>query len=386
MDNRVIGDCIMNILIVPDSFKGSLTSPEVSRIISNAVKSVYPESEVTLCPLADGGEGTTDAFLSALGGEKVSIKTHNPLMRSISAYYGICGDTAVIETAASSGLTLLKEKERNPLKTTTYGTGEIIKKALDKGVKRIIIGIGGSATNDCGAGCLRALGVKFTDENGKDVPLGGENLIKITNIDISGIDKRIFNTEIIAACDVVSPLYGENGATKVFARQKGAKESDIDILENGVIHFSDICKNTLNKDFSQEKGAGAAGGLAFSLLAFLNAKLISGFDILYDVYELGEKIKNADLVITGEGKTDASSLLGKLPVRISEKAKEQNKSVMLLSGNIDCSLNELKKHFDYFNKSILPTDTTETCIKNAESRLFRCAVNSLEALKTTGII
>lgn len=370
------------ILIVPDSFKGSLSSREASEIIKKAITDCNDNAEITVCPLADGGEGTVDAFLSALGGEKVALKAHDPLMRSIHTYYGLCGDTAVIEAAAASGLTLLKEDERNPLKTTTFGTGEIIKKALDRDVKRIIIGIGGSATNDCGAGCLRALGVKFKDEQGKDVPLGGENLIKIAEIDISGIDRRIFNTEIIAACDVTSPLYGENGASKAFAKQKGASEKDIETLESAVIHFSEICKKALNRDFSQEKSTGAAGGLAFALLSFLNARILSGFDILYDVYELQSKIKASDLIITGEGKTDSSSLLGKLPVRTAQKAKEYGKPVMLLSGDISCGSSELKEYFTYFNKARLFSDTVEAAIKNAKSRLYNAACNSYRMLNT----
>lgn len=363
----------MKILIAPDSFKGSLTSPQVAEIIRNAVKTVKTAAEYDLCPLADGGEGTTEAITTALNGEFISCNVHDPLMRPVSAKYGICGDTAVIETAAASGITLLKESELNPLVTTTYGTGELIKHALDEGVRRIVIGIGGSATNDGGMGCFRALGVSFRDKSGNELPEGGKALSDLYEIDVSGIDNRLFRTKILAACDVTSPLFGENGASKTFAGQKGASNEEIEILEKAMINYASVAKTTFGKDLSLNSGSGAAGGLAFALSLFADADLIPGFSILSDVLNLDNKIKDSDIVITGEGKTDRSSLLGKLPVSISEIASLYGKSCFLLSGDITCGNDELSKHFTKFRKARLETDSVEEAIANAETRLFEAA-------------
>lgn len=370
----------MKILVAPDSFKGSLTSPQAAEIIKDAVSTVKTAAQFTLCPLADGGEGTAEAFTKALNGNFIKCEVHDPLMRKITASYGMCGDTAVIETAAASGITLLKEDELNPLVTSTYGTGELIKHAARNGAKRIIIGIGGSATNDGGMGCFRALGISFKDKNSNELPEGGKALLDLSEIDISGLDKSLSDIEILAACDVTSPLCGENGASKVFAKQKGASDNDIEILENALKKYSEIAEKTFKKDFSVIPGAGAAGGLAFALSLFLDAKLISGFKILSDVLALEEKIKEADIVITGEGKTDNSSLLGKLPVSIAEIAKKHNKECFLLSGDITCEKDELLKHFTQYKKARLETDTLEDAIKNAGERLYDAAGKMAEDL------
>ena len=371
----------MNILACPDSFKGSLSASEAAKIIKKAFCDTIPGVSVTLCPLADGGEGTVDAFLNALGGERVDVAVHDPLMRKINACYALCGKTAVIETAAASGITLLSESELSPLVTTTYGTGELLLHALGQNIDHLIIGLGGSATNDGGTGLLRALGVKFLDVNGCELPYGGGALKNLAQIDISGLDGRLAKVKITAACDVKSPLCGENGASRVFARQKGASDAEIDILEECLANLARITKTALGKDFALKSGAGAAGGLGFALSAFAGAELTPCFDLLCAALDLDGKIQNCDIVITGEGKTDASSLLGKLPIGISNKAKQHGKKCFLTSGDITCPDDVLYKAFDYAVKSRIPGESVEESMKNAPERLYCAACDAARAAK-----
>lgn len=309
---------IKKAVIVPDSFKGTLTSVEVCEIIKDALEEKYKDIECVTLPVADGGEGTVDAFLYALNGQKIEVETTDPIGRKIKAYYAVIGgDTAVIETAAASGLTLLEEKI--PLNSTTYGTGKLLLDALDRGIRKIIIGLGGSATTDGGTGCLTALGARFINSDGEIIMTGGK-LCEIDKIDISGLDSRLKNCKITALCDVTNPLFGENGAAYVFAPQKGADKNQVAVLDKGLIHLAKVTSETLNIDISGTQGAGAAGGLGFALLAFLSAEFKSGADTVLEICKFVEKIKGADIVITGEGKMDSQSLQGKVPFTVAKKS------------------------------------------------------------------
>lgn len=370
----------MNVLIACDSFKGSLSSVEVCEIIAETMNS--EDIKTISCPLADGGEGTVEAFRGALKCETVTTTVHNPLMIKTSAQYAIAEKTAIIEMAAASGITLLKENELNPETTSTYGTGELIRHAIENGCTKIIIGIGGSATNDGGKGCLEALGAVFMDKNNTPLNHGGASLKKLETTDLSAFSKVSDYAELIIACDVTSTLFGEKGATKVFARQKGADEHQIENLENALIHFAEKSKELLGKDYSTLSGTGAAGGLGFALVAYCGGKLTSGFDAISDALSLEEKIKLCDIVITGEGKTDNSTLLGKLPVSVAKLSKKYNKPCILLSGDVEESVD----FSDYFYKTYkcrLSTDSPEEAIKNAKERLITATENLLKGLKNS---
>lgn len=304
------------IIIAPDSFKGTLSAIEVCETVSGELMKKYPDAEIISVPIADGGEGTVDAFLCSLGGEKHYCSAHSPLGREIEAFYGILPDKrAVIEMAAASGITL--EKENNALKGSSYGTGEIILDCIEKGVRRFIIGIGGSATTDGGTGMLSALGAGFFDGDGNKLNPCGENLIHIKNIDLSGLDKRLTECSFTVLCDVTNPLYGENGAAVVFSPQKGADEASVKLLDEGLRNFAVVSEKTLGKDFSLNEGAGAAGGMGFGFIAFLSARLVKGAEFILDITEFRKKAESADLVITGEGKMDRQSLMGKVPFSVA---------------------------------------------------------------------
>lgn len=298
------------IVVVPDSFKGTMSSVEVCDIMEKGIKNIYPRAQVVKIPIADGGEGTVDAFLSYDRGEKVKVRVKDPLLRDIDSFYGILPDgTAVIEMAAASGLPLV-ENEKNPCLTTTYGTGQLIKAALDKGCRSFIIGVGGSATNDGGIGMAAALGVRFTDSEGKEISLTGAGLGALQHIDASGIDVRLAQCEISVACDVKNPLYGENGAAYVFAPQKGADAPKVELLDNNLRHYSEVIMKCMHKEIHGVPGAGAAGGLAAGLLAFTPARLAPGIELIMDYIDFEKAISDAELIITGEGKIDGQSLAG----------------------------------------------------------------------------
>lgn len=307
------------VIIAPDSFKGSLSSFDVCRIIECELKDKYENLNCVCIPVADGGEGTTDTYLYNLGGEKISINVLNPIGEEINAYYAqLDENTAVIEMAQASGITLLDTLE--PMKADTYGTGQMILSALNKGIRNIIIGIGGSATTDGGTGCIKALGGRFLDKNGNDVKQGGEGLADIEAIDLSGLDKRIGECSFTVLCDVTNPLCGEKGAACVFACQKGASDEQVEILDKGLKHYSEKVRYTLGKDNAEAAGAGAAGGLGYALMTFLNAGMKSGIDNILDMSNFDEMIQGADLVVTGEGKMDMQSLNGKVPFSVAKRA------------------------------------------------------------------
>lgn len=309
------------IVIAPDSFKGSLSSWEVCDIIKGVLKEKYSDAEIISIPLSDGGEGLTDCF--TFGNDKSKreyLTVSSPLMGKVSAYYAIIsGYTAVMEMAAASGITI--EKENDPMRASTYGTGEMIKDALNKGVTRLYMGIGGSATTDGGIGCIAALGGKFLDEKGDIVLLCGGGLNKIRQIDLSGLDERLKKCEITVLCDVKNPLYGENGAAYIYAPQKGANPSQVKVLDLGLRNLADRARELLGVDYSCFEGAGAAGGLGFALVAFLGARLQRGIDTILDITDFENKTQGADLVITGEGKMDEQSLMGKVPFGVASRSR-----------------------------------------------------------------
>lgn len=309
-----------NIIIAPDSFKGTLSSIEVCRIISSALLEKYPDCNIKSIPVADGGEGTAEAFLYALGGKKISCEVKSPLGRNIMAYYVLLPDgTAVIEMAQASGLTI--EKENDPILASSFGTGQMILHAVKNGAKKIIIGIGGSATTDGGIGCMGALGVRFLSKDNTEVPLCGKGLCDIHSIDLRYIKKELDGVKIEVLCDVANPLYGKAGAAYVYSPQKGANSSQVEFLDMGLRNLAKVCFRLFQEDFATFPGAGAAGGMGFALKAFLSAELKRGIDCVLDAAEFDSLLKSCDLVITGEGKMDSQSLMGKVPFGVAERSK-----------------------------------------------------------------
>lgn len=329
----------MKIVVAPDSFKGSLSSIEaaaaVERGILNAAVRVNRNVEIAKIPIADGGEGTVAAIIAGAGGEIISTRVLDPLGREIPSFFGVLPDrTGVIEMAAASGLNLIKAEERNPLLTTSFGTGQLILEALKAGCSRLIIGIGGSATNDGGVGMAQALGVKFLDQNQQPVGFGGGELGKIAKIDLSGIDPRIAKTTVIIASDVKNVLYGPDGASAVYGPQKGATPEMVAVLDRNLKHLAELIKDNLGKDIALVPGSGAAGGLGGGLLAFFNAEIKPGIEIVMELTGFREKVRDADLVITGEGATDFQTMFGKVPYGVAQVAREYGKPVICISGTL----------------------------------------------------
>lgn len=329
----------MHILIAPDSFKGTLSSREVCEIISDTLHLRYPDAKTTLVPIADGGEGTADAFLQILGGEMRTVPVHSPLGREISASYAILPDrTAVIETAAASGLTI--EPFNDALRASTFGTGELIRDALTRGCRRIFLGLGGSATTDGGAGCAKALGARFLDENGAEIPDGGAGLLKLKSADFSALDPRLKETELTVLCDVTNPLFGPNGAAYVYARQKGADDVQIELLDRALQNLAAVCAPIFGKEQALQSGAGAAGGFGYCARAMLGGTLKRGIDCILDAASFSFLAKNADLVITGEGKMDAQSLMGKAPFGVAKRSGST--PVIAVVGRLDASMADVR--------------------------------------------
>ncbi len=325
-----------NILIAVDSFKDSLSAVEASNEIELGIKEVCDKFNIKKVPISDGGEGTFEILLNEIGGEKVRVNVKNPLFENIIATYGILNDkTAIIEMASSSGLTLIPAKLRNPMNTTTYGVGEMIKDAINKGSRNFIIGIGGSATNDGGIGMLSALGFRFYDKFDKELTPIGKSLCDIIKIDANKAVKDINKCNFTIACDVNNPFYGSNGAACIFAKQKGANLKEVAYLDKGLRNFCNIIKNDFKIDISKIKRSGAAGGLGGAFKAFLNARLESGTDIIFKKLNIENRIKCADIVITGEGKLDLQTSMGKALAGISKLAKKYNKITIAISGSIE---------------------------------------------------
>lgn len=341
----------MKIVIAPDSFKGSLSAAEVCKAIEVGIRSYFHDAEIVGIPMADGGEGTVETLVEATKGIIHNVWVTGPLGLPVSSFFGILGDgkTAVIEMAGASGLHLVPDPKRNPLLTTTYGTGELIKHALDTGCREFIIGLGGSATNDGGVGMAQALGGAFVDKNRRQVGFGGGALRDIVKIDLSGLDSRIKDCTFRAACDVSNPLSGEAGASAVFGAQKGATPAMILTLDKNLIYLAELIKRDLGQDVAAIPGAGAAGGLGAGLIAFCGAKLEKGIDIVLKAVKLKEKITGADLIITGEGQMDFQSCNGKTPFGVAMAAREQKIPVIALVGSIGAGAEMM---FDYGIDSI----------------------------------
>ena len=359
----------MKVIIAPDSFKGSLTALEVAKSIEKGIKKVDANIETVIVPMADGGEGTVQSLIDASEGVMVAAMVHDPLLRPFKSFYGIMGDgkTAVIEMAAASGLELLKNDERNALKTSTFGTGELIKHAIDRGCTEIIIGLGGSATNDGGTGVAQALGVRFRDKKGKEQNMCGAELINIHTVDMSGLDARVKGINIIAACDVDNPLYGIKGSSNVYGRQKGASETDVQTLDKGLKHFSEIMKFGYGFDFSDYPGTGAAGGLGYGLMCFLGATLASGIETVMRATKFTKKIAGADFVFTGEGRIDSQTAFGKTPFGVAQVAKQTNIPVIAIAGSLGNGYKELyNKGFDGIFSIIDKPMTLTDALVNAE--------------------
>ena len=325
------------IVLAIDSFKGCLSSKEIEQCIAEEIHRILPSCQTVCIPIADGGEGMLDTLIEATQGTFVSTQAHDPLMRIRPARYGILGDqrTAIIEMAEINGLTTLSPIERNPMKTSTYGTGELIKDALEKGFRRFIIGIGGSATNDAGMGMMQVLGAHLYDKQGNELEQGGKIMEQIAHIDLNHLHPALKEATFIVACDVQNPFCGPQGAAYVFARQKGASEEQIRQLDKGMRHLALLIERDFSYNINKVKGAGAAGGLGGAFATFLQAHLQSGIDLLLDAVDFDRKITNADWIITGEGKADRQTAEGKVPAGVLKRAKKANIPVMLIAGKVE---------------------------------------------------
>ena len=324
------------IVVASDSFKGSLTSLEVAAGAEQGIHEVFPECEVVKVNVADGGEGTMDALRSTLGGQWATVAAADPLGRPRNVSYVVLGDgnTAVIEMSAASGLPLLEPQERNPMLTSTFGTGEMIVDALSRGCRRFLVGIGGSATNDAGMGMLEALGFRFIDKDGKVLPGRGESMSEVVDIDMSHVSQEVKESEFIIACDVDSPFCGPRGAAYVFSPQKGADPQMVAELDAGMVHLAEVIVRTTGKDIRNIPGAGAAGGLGGGFLAFLNSRLERGIEMVLDAIAFDDIIRGSDLVITGEGRVDSQTLTGKTPYGIMKRAQKQNIRTVAIGGSV----------------------------------------------------
>lgn len=333
----------MKVVVAIDSLKGSLSSVDAGNAIKEGVLEVCPDAEVVVKPLADGGEGTIEALVQGMKGIEYKIEVHGPLGKKVTASYGIIEEgekTAIIEMAQAAGITLVSKQERNPLYTTTYGVGEIIKDAIYRGCRKFIVGIGGSATNDAGVGMMQALGYKFYDVDGNLLGLGGQILDKIHRIDQTEALKELSECSFKVACDVDNLLYGKNGASYIYGPQKGATEEIVKILDNGLINLSKVVNNT----YENTPGAGAAGGLGYGFMTFLGGKLESGIDIILKEINLEEDIKDADVVVTGEGRLDAQTIMGKAPIGVAKLAKKYSKKVIALGGSLTNDAYKVNEH------------------------------------------
>lgn len=376
----------MKIVIAPDSFKESLKASEVASTIKDGFSQIYPNAQYILLPVADGGEGTVEAMVDALDGDIINTSIIDPLGNKGEAFYGLSKDNqcAIIEMAAASGLERVPVNKRDAKITTSFGTGQLIYHALEKGAKKFIIGIGGSATNDGGVGMLQALGIKLLDKSGKQIGYGGQALADLVTIDMTTMDPRLKNCDFEVACDVTNPLTGVNGASVIFGPQKGANDADIELLDNNLKHFAQIIKRDLHIDVEHIPGTGAAGGMGAALLAFLNAKLRPGIEIITELLNLDNLIKDADLVITGEGRLDHQSINGKVPVGVATIAKKYNKPVIAIVGSLGHDVEivypfGITAMFSILSK--ISTLTEALDIKTAKHNLYLSARNIAATLQ-----
>lgn len=326
----------MKVVVAIDSFKGSLSSIEAGQAVKAGVLAAHPDANVIIKPLADGGEGTTDAFIEGLGGQRIDLTVTGPMGSPVFCYYGYLekDKTAIIEMASASGITLVPAHQKNPLTASTRGVGEMIIHALEKGCRHFIIGIGGSATNDAGIGMLKALGYSFLDEQGLDVGEGAQALGKVASIDAKNRHPLLDDCQFRIACDVTNPLCGENGATYIYGPQKGVTEAQKESLDQDMAHFADVTETTLNCAYKNYPGAGAAGGLGFAFLSYLHASLSPGVELILDAINLSDALNGADIVVTGEGQLDRQTAMGKAPVGVAKLAKAHGAKVLAFSGSV----------------------------------------------------
>nr|WP_293993512.1 glycerate kinase [uncultured Fusobacterium sp.] len=367
----------MKIVVAPDSFKESMTAKEVCEHIEKGLKAVSKNWEIIKIPMADGGEGTLDALIDSTKGKIFYEQTVGPLGDELTSRFGILGgkNIAVIEMASTSGLELISPEKRNPYITTTFGTGQLILKALNLNVEKIILGIGGSATNDGGAGMLQALGAKLLDENNNQIGYGGYELSRLKKIDFSELDERLKKVEILVACDVTNPLTGENGASHIFGKQKGATPEMIKVLDRNLLLYSKIIEKDLGIKVDDIPGSGAAGGLGAGLLA-LGANLKKGIDIVIEASELEKKIAGANIVITGEGSIDGQTRFGKTPYGVAMAAKKQGIPTITLAGNVGKDIDILYDYgFDAIFSIMQGVETLESALENGKLNLEKTAKN-----------
>lgn len=343
----------MKFVLIPDSFKGTLSSEEICEIAGEKVKKHFPDAGIVSVPVADGGEGSVDAFVKALSGKKISVKVKNPYFEEMEAFYGVIdnGRTAVVEMAACAGLPLVEDR-KDPRKTTTYGVGELILAAARSGAEKIIVGLGGSSTNDGGCGAAAAVGVKFFDKDGKEfIPTGGTTA-DICRIDLSGRDPILDKVEIVTMCDIDNPMYGPTGAAHIFGPQKGADEAMVLELDAGIRNLSGRIAEAVGRDISEVPGTGAAGAMGAGMIAFFGSRLQMGIQTVLDTVKFDEMIADADYILTGEGKLDSQSLRGKVVIGIAERAKKQGKNVLAIVGGADDS--EIEKAYEMGVTAVFP--------------------------------
>jgi glycerate 2-kinase len=374
----------MRVVVAPDSFKGSATALAVAEAIERGVRAVFPGAEVVKVPIADGGEGTVDALVVATKGRIEERTVRGPLGEPVRARWGVLGDgaTAVLEMAAASGLPLVPKERRDPRVTTTYGTGELVRAALDAGLAKLFVGIGGSATNDGGTGLARALGARFLDEAGKELPEGGAALARLARIDLAGLDPRLARAQVTVACDVDNPLTGPRGASAVYGPQKGATPQMVKELDAALGRYAEVARAATGRDVAGEPGAGAAGGLGAGLLFFTPARLRPGVSIVLETTGFDALVKAADLVITGEGRTDFQTAMGKAPVGVAAAAKRHGVPVVCLSGGLgDGADDVLSRGIDALASIVPGPMTLEECMARGPELVEAAAVRLCRLLK-----
>ncbi|HDR2787331.1 TPA: glycerate 2-kinase [Enterobacter asburiae] len=374
----------MKIVIAPDSYKESLSATEVAQAIEKGFREIFPDALYVSVPVADGGEGTVEAMIAATQGAEHHAVVTGPLGEKVNACWGMSGDgkTAFIEMAAASGLALVPPALRNPLVTTSRGTGELILSALDKGARNIIIGIGGSSTNDGGAGMVQALGAKLCDANGKEIGYGGGSLMALNSIDLSGLDPRLKSCTLRVACDVTNPLVGEKGASRIFGPQKGADEGMILELDANLSHYADVIRTSLRIDVKHVPGAGAAGGMGAALMAFLGAELRSGIEIVTQALNLEEHIHDCTWVVTGEGRIDSQSIHGKVPVGVANVAKKYHKPVIGIAGSLTKDVGVVHQYgIDAVFSVLTSIGSLEEAFRGAFDNIYRASRNIAATLQ-----
>ncbi|MEN2767536.1 glycerate kinase [Ornithinibacillus xuwenensis] len=360
----------MKIVVAPDSYKGSLSSIQVADIMCKAIAELTPEANVISMPMADGGESALDAMLIATQGKRINLTCTGPLGSSIKSEYAIVdGHTAIIECASIAGLPQVPVELRNPDHTTSFGIGEVMKDALDKNCKEIVVGLGGSAVNDGGLGMLQALGVQMLDQNGKKVGHFGRDIHNIVALDFSNLDFRLDHIKLSVACDVNNPLCGEKGATYVYGPQKGATSSQLELYDHSLQQYGELVERSVHKNIMEHPGAGAAGGLGFALLS-IGAELVSGAELLANAVNMEEAMKEADLVFTGEGQSDEQTLYGKAPGFVAALARKQHIPTVLISGSLSGNLEVLRNRFSGCFSIVNKPLSLEECIESAEELLF----------------